>query len=471
MAPAQAWTHPKKKRRKHPFLVYLAVVALALVAYGAGTWHFSSHFTPGTIVDGIDASNMTEDELSEAVQARARQYSQHITGGDGFDMSFTGNEIALSCDGKQLASEALARNKAMLWLPYLLAPQHMLIDAHVTANEQALSDLIAQAVNSYNEGAVPPTNATGAYQKESGTFEVVPQTIGTTLNATKVLDASLTATRDLTEVVTLDDDALAQPEVTDQDEKLLSAIKQANLVLSHNVEVVSDNTTVATADRDTMASWMRINDDRELDISHVADWVESNEALVDAGNATDDEHVWELDAWETAVDIHRVMERDLGDKAQLVRYAVETKPPVTPGAKERGRHIDINLSTQFARFYDSDGKVIWDSYIVSGGWVSDDQQMHATPTGEFAIEAKRTNVTLLGADRDNDEKPDYESFVYFWMPFLNNDYGLHDATWRSDFGEGIRSYYGSHGCVNLPYDKAEELYGLVNVGDAVYVHD
>ena len=44
--------------------------------------------------------------------------------------------------------------------------------------------------------------------------------------------------------------------------------------------------------------------------------------------------------------------------------------------------------------------------------------------------------------RDKDEKPDYESFVYFWMPFLDYDFGLHDATWRWDFGGDIRFYDG-----------------------------
>lgn len=471
MAPAQVWeptksSSPRKRRHK----AILACIALLLAAYGAGALYFSTRFTPGTTVGGIDASMMSEAQLSEAIQQRAGKYTQHITDGNGFDTTIAGSDISLKSDGDKVAHEAAERNKALLWLPYLLAPQHMLIDAQTTADEQALSDLVKTAVSSYNEGAVPPTNATATYNQESGAFEVVPQSIGTALDATKVLEASTVALRGLNEEVTLGEDALVQPTVTDQNEKLLATVQQANTILSQPVEISVDDQVIATVDRDTMASWMSVTDDQELDISHVASWVEDNETLQAAGNAIDDEHVWELDAYETAQEIHRVMEQEPGTKAALVRYPLETKPPVTPGAKERGRHIDINLTTQFARFYDSDGKVIWDSYIVSGGWVSADQQMHSTPTGDFAIEAKRTNVTLMGADRDGDEKPDYESFVYYWMPFLNNDYGLHDATWRGAFGEDIRTYYGSHGCVNLPYSKAEELYGLVNVGDPVYVH-
>ena len=58
----------------------------------------------------------------------------------------------------------------------------------------------------------------------------------------------------------------------------------------------------------------------------------------------------------------------------------------------------------------------------------------------------------------------------YWMPFLGNAYGLHDASWRSRFGGSIYSYAGSHGCINLPREKAAELFDLVNVGDKVNIH-
>ena len=43
------------------------------------------------------------------------------------------------------------------------------------------------------------------------------------------------------------------------------------------------------------------------------------------------------------------------------------------------------------------------------------------------------------------------------MPF-DGGIGLHDASWRSEFGSDIYLYNGSHGCVNLPYDAAKIIY-------------
>ena len=55
------------------------------------------------------------------------------------------------------------------------------------------------------------------------------------------------------------------------------------------------------------------------------------------------------------------------------------------------------------------------------------------------------------------------------MPF-NGGIGLHDASWRSKFGGDIYVRGGSHGCINLPKNKAAELYNRIQKGCPVVVH-
>ena len=52
------------------------------------------------------------------------------------------------------------------------------------------------------------------------------------------------------------------------------------------------------------------------------------------------------------------------------------------------------------------------------------------------------------------------------MP-VNGNIGLHDATWRREFGGEIYLKSGSHGCINIPKDKAGELYDMVVIGTPV----
>lgn len=472
MAPSTAWSgSAKAAKRKRRFIIRTTIIAILAVAYAIGTWYFSSHFTPGTTVDGVDASLMTTDQLADAIQDRAASYEQHITNEDGFDLTITSGEIGLSTEGTQVATEALARTNPVLWLPQLISPKHMLIDAQVESDEEALATIVNNAVESYNRDAEQPTNATGTYDEESKSFVVAPEAVGTALDADKVTEKVETAYRELSPNLSLDETVLLQPKVNSEDEKLAAAIEKANGMIAKDLAIMCDGEQVSTADKKTIVSWISFTDDQEVNVDGVMDWVEANQKVKIAGNATDEEHVWALDANATCSDIHRALEKEPGTDAQVKRTAIETKPAATPGAKERGRHLDVNLSTQFVRFYDEDGKVIWDSYCVTGGWDSEYQEMHATPQGTYHIQAKDTNTTLVGADRNDDKKPDYESFVYYWMPFLNYDYGFHDATWRSDFGGDIRYWWGSHGCINLPFEKAEELFNLVKVGDTVYIHE
>ena len=472
MAPAQQWSGSGKvSKRKRRRIIRTVIAGCLVAAYATGIWYFSSHFTPGTTVDGVDASMMTTDELASAIQQRATDYQQHITNADGFDLTINASDIGLSSEGTEVASEALARTNPALWLPYLISPKHMLIDAHVEGNKEALTSLVEQAVASYNETAVPPTNSTGAYDEESGSFVVTQESTGTALDASKIVEKSDVAIHELRQDVQLGSEELLQPAINSKNETLVASVDEANRAISQDINLVIDGETISTIHKDTMVSWMSFDDKQKLVIDGVTNWIEANQKVNNAGNATDEEHVWALDTDTTVMAIHWALRHTPGSDVEIRREVIETKPVATPGAKERGRHLDVNLSTQFLRFYNSDGEVIWESYCVSGGWDPEFQQMHSTPTGTFAIQAKETGRTLVGADTNHDGKPDYESYVNYWMPFLNYDFGLHDATWRSEFGGDIRSWWGSHGCINLPYEKAESLYNIINVGDTVYIHD
>ena len=49
-------------------------------------------------------------------------------------------------------------------------------------------------------------------------------------------------------------------------------------------------------------------------------------------------------------------------------------------------------------------------------------------------------------------------------------YGLHDASWRSNFGGDYYLYAGSHGCVNTPLDAIATIYNNITVGTLVVVY-
>ena len=137
------------------------------------------------------------------------------------------------------------------------------------------------------------------------------------------------------------------------------------------------------------------------------------------------------------------------------------------GGRDWGaRYIDIDLSAQHARLFDENGEVIWESDIVSGKPRGGSGRL--TPTGVYVINSNSGGSTLEGT---NDDGSKYKTPVTYWMPFVGNLIGLHDASWQyACGGTRYRDGAGSQGCVNLPTSKAAELHGLCSVGDVVVSH-
>lgn len=114
--------------------------------------------------------------------------------------------------------------------------------------------------------------------------------------------------------------------------------------------------------------------------------------------------------------------------------------------------MEVDLGNQHMWFY-KDGQLIVDSDFVSGNMSYKDR---VTPSGVYSLYYKQRDKTLRGK-KNPDGTYEYESPVKYWMPF-NGGVGLHDASWRSNFGGNIYKTSGSHGCINLPRSKAQVLY-------------
>ena len=125
--------------------------------------------------------------------------------------------------------------------------------------------------------------------------------------------------------------------------------------------------------------------------------------------------------------------------------------------KPLNTYIDIDLEKQHVT-YILDGNVAFETDCVSGD-VSKNRQ---TPTGVYAIYGHVPGQYLTG--------PTWKNWVDYWMPFSPGGCGLHDATWRKNFGGEIYKTNGSHGCVNLSHDAAKELFNMVGIGTVVNVH-
>ena len=119
-------------------------------------------------------------------------------------------------------------------------------------------------------------------------------------------------------------------------------------------------------------------------------------------------------------------------------------------------YVDVDIANQQMIYYVNSIPVL-SSSIVTGNV----NKGNGTPTGVFYINSKIPGKRLVG--------PTWDVWVDRWMRFTGN-VGLHDASWRKEFGGDVYTRNGSHGCVNLPSDVAKALYDMVEVGTMVRVH-
>ena len=55
-------------------------------------------------------------------------------------------------------------------------------------------------------------------------------------------------------------------------------------------------------------------------------------------------------------------------------------------------------------------------------------------------------------------------------PGRDDQIGLHDSSWRTEYGGDIYLTDGSHGCVNTPLDAIATIYNNITVGTLVVVY-
>jgi hypothetical protein len=126
-------------------------------------------------------------------------------------------------------------------------------------------------------------------------------------------------------------------------------------------------------------------------------------------------------------------------------------PPAEPWEIDEERWIDVDLSEQTLTAYEN-------GVAVRTTMVSTGLPATPTPTGQFRIWIKFRYDDMSGEDYYIENVP--------YVMYFYKGYGLHGVTWHGNFGHPM-----SHGCINLPTEEAEWLFGWADVGILVNIHE
>lgn len=469
----------KRVRMRRALIATGSAVAAVAAAYLIGVGVFSFCSMPNTTIVGMDFSLMTPESMQEKLDSTLGEHEFSVVG-KRMNFHVTSEEAGVACDTAAVAQAVMDSEDAWCW-PAEVFQSHDRTDTFTELLHADELDAVVDAqAETVNADAVQPVNATAAFSEEDGCFVGVPEVKGTAIDPQALKEAILAGILRLDDKVVLTDEVLVQPTILLDDPRIKAAVDQANEYTKADFDVTMGDALVAHVGPALTAQWVSVSPELEVafDEGALSAWAsEVSDGCNTVGttrtytrpdgkqaSVTGGTYGWRIDDDALASQVVEAVKA--GSTAPLAAPVLQSGTGFTGlGGQDWGaRYIDVDLSEQYARYYDN-GQVIWESVIVSGNPNKGD----ATPTGVYTGNTKLTNTVLRGRIQ-KDGKPEYESPVKYWMPFVGNSIGFHDASWQAAYGGSRYLTNGSRGCINLPYDAASSLFGLFSTGDVVVVH-
>lgn len=491
-------------------IVGFLIVAAFIAATGYVVYadRYESHFIEGTVINNNDVGGLNLEEAKNLL-ANSSDYQIEIDFRDGGSEWISGDSISLGYEYGDGVEQMLASQDKYHWIEGVLGEtRSYTIDNGVHFDEEQLASIVKSFPELSEDVQVAPVDARCVRTAENA-FAVEPESEGNRIESSRALGCISEAIRHQKRLLNLSAaGAYESPAVTADDPELNERVAQLNHFLETTVTYDLPDGGQWTIGRDTLIEWVSAgvgSENSGADITEEGDfgtdgletgnaetggsgmdyYIDAQvisgkcaEAISSLASNVDDVHTsrtFYATSGRTVDIASGTFGRQIDQAAEVEQLAsnllnfesAEREPAYLmntyPESLNGGDYIEVDLSNQMVYLY-KDGGLFYDTPCVSG--LADDPE-RVTITGLFKIQEKDRDRTLKGK-QDENGVPTYESFVSYWMGF-SGAYGLHDATWRDEFGGDIYEYAGSHGCVNLPYSAAEAIFNNVEEGTRVIV--
>ena len=462
------------------------VAAAAAIAYGGGVFYYQSHFLPNTYESGINLGGMTAEAADMGLKGAVLDSMEIVSvrGSETLDLS---GVDAVKHFNPSL--EGIKAQNAFIWPAAFFGSREAGIGFSTSYDVWKLSDAVdgLKLIDTQPEDIV--RDAYISADLETGVYEIVPENTGFDIDVSKLKREIRNALDNGIVSLNIENsDVYHRPSVTAEDEELkakaafMNELNEANVYLDLGAgmnnrltgeelsgminrdgtvnengvrtfvsELAKAYDTCSPEGERTIINHAGVNKTFKSDYGWKLDQEETVNAIIEGLN----QHLAGNNAGsEAASSKTEVLDEDISEIFETVDMeAVWDKKAAMHGDRDYGySYIEIDMGEQKVYAY-VDGVCVLETPCVTGKMTAD----RMTPEGLYSIRAKQRNRVLVGYKPDG--SIDYRSPVKFWMPF-NGGIGLHDASWRSEFGGELYVNGGSHGCINLPREAAQKIYDL-----------
>lgn len=436
-------------------VILVAAVILGVILFGFIRQNYlKSHFARNTVIQGVDCSYFDIPKATEAIAEALDNEEITLICGEA-TYHFRGKDFGLRMSDSKELEEILASQQGFE------SGQNYTIQTSLVVEDEKVENCLAGLKELQKENMVKPQNA-HIVKEDDGTLRIESEVMGNEIEFEEAL--AMCKENLIFGETTIDFNLIANiPEVSSKDEKLNANVTAINHILSSVINFELTDGSVVTLDKETMKNWVCVDENGEyyIDGKKIREFVEElNERVKTTGSIlmfTPSDH----DPIALPVEDNRILSIDVEKETQQILEELEKSGTYTrmPNYEQEldmaefESYVEIDISRQKVWFYYK-GECILDGVPCVTGNAGN----HDTPPGVFYLKSKSRNAVLRGW---NDNGTRYASPVKVWMPF-NGGIGMHDASWRTEFGGEIYKTNGSHGCVNMRLEDAQKVYEYID---------
>lgn len=463
-----------KKPGKKFFIITGGVIGGLILIYLGISAYFISHFFVNTTINGKDFSGKSAKAVEEYIRGQVNGYELTIIEQNNDRNIIKGSEIGLTYKESSEIEDALKKQNPLLWPAGFFSQSSTQVSVGVDYDE-ALLDEKLQSIKAMSKEQTEPVSA---YPKYNGNlFEVEPEVYGSAVDTEALKEKIvqyITEFRDSLNM--MDEGCYKMPAYTSASEEVKNACNTMNQYLKAKItytmaeEVVVDKDLISqwvtcdsemnvTFNEEAVKAWMREFGEKYDTVGKTRSFTTPDGKQTQVSGGT---YGWIVNEAQEAQNlIENIKNGENITKEPEYKQTAASRSALDWGTT----YAEVDLAAQKMWFV-VDGSVALTTDVVTGR----PSTGNATPEGVYDILYTQRGAVLRGDIDPATGKPSYETPVSFWMPFTYQGHGFHDATWQSAFGGNRYLTHGSHGCVNMPYDKASQLFELITAGTPVIIH-
>lgn len=464
----------RKPLGKKPFIIAGSIVGGLVLIYLGVAAFFMSHFLVNTTINGKDFSGKTVADVEAYLKEQVAGYQLTLVEQNNVTDTISGSEISLEYKKNNDVEKALEDQRQLLWITSFFSKSDTNVTVDVEYDEAALEEKI-QTIKAVTGEQTEPVSAHPEYDGNS--FVVAAETLGTAVNQ-ETLKSKIKEyiTNFEPKLNLLDEGCYNMPKYTSESPEVQKACDTMNQYLKASITYSMDEDVVV--DKELISEWLSYDENMQasFDEDAVREWMRDFGSKYDTKGKTRSittptgkttEVSGGTYGWIVDEDTETKNLIDSIKKGEVVtREPAYKQKAASRGAQDWGdTYLEVDISAQHM-WYIVDGSVALESDVVTG--LPNGER--DTPTGVYSVIEMMRNKVLKGSINPSTGKPSYETPVSYWMRITWTGIGFHDATWQASFGGSWYQGHGSHGCINMPLNKAKSLYGMLKMGTPAIVH-